>query len=236
MSVAIKWCHSPGIPSYSFRVPSETIHSCMKTVWTVNYCVFYFLFVSFCVDSFLNLPPVGGIGKARVSVLSLVFACSPLVWPEQQVRHHQTGGARTPTASAPPLLLCSLCHPLQQGPQAVWGQWNGAWIASLPAPFCTIHPIPVLCVHSLDLLHQPSSSATATSCLLPILLLPSCPCPAPAIGVQHTNQSVLHWERLWGGHGAEAGPVGESGWSSATAVEWVSGAPLSQKTSRSFYF
>lgn len=32
-----------------------------------------------------------------------------------------------------------------------------------------------------------------------------------------------------GGHGAEAGPVGESGWSLAPAVEWVSGILSSQQ-------
>lgn len=174
-----------------------------------------------------------------------VFACFFLMWPEQQVRHHQTSGPHASAASAPPLPLRSLCLLLQQGPQGLGGLWNGAPIASLPIPRCAVHPVPVLCVHSLLLLHQsPSSSSSSSrpSCLLPILLrlllphLPPCPCPTPTVGVQHTDQPVLHWERLWGGHGAEAGPVGESGRSPASAVKWVSGAPFSREMSHSFLF
>lgn len=220
MRVAIKFTW------YTLFVPSETMHT--SAAWKR---------FELWVNMFSSLDSLGFTlivflsrrwSMSCISVVSLVFACSPLVWPEQQVRHHQTSGPHTPTASAPPLLLCPFRPPLQQGPQAVWGLRNGARITSLPASFCAVYSLPVLCLHSLRLLHQPPSSscsAAATSCLLPILLLPTRPCPAPAISVQHTNQSVLHWERLWGGHGAEEGPVGESGRSPASAVEWVSGAP-----------
>lgn len=223
--------------SLCIGVPSETIHT--FRAWTV-WSFFNLLFVKsfFYYFNFASWSPIVRVA----SFFPFVFACSPLMWSEQQVRHHQTGGPHTPTASAPPLLLWPLHPALQQGPQAIRGLRNGASIASLPAPIRPIHPIPVVCVYALGLLHQPSSSTSAT-CLVPVLLLglllpllPPCPGPSPAVGVQHTHQPVLHWECLWGGDGAEAGPVGESGWSPTSAVKWVSCAPPSQQTSRPFYF
>lgn len=152
------WTHDRSSKMVSFtwytlliRVPSETIRT--FPAWK-PFGVFFCLVVFKYFLNFVIWSPGGVIGIVCVVFLffPFVLACSPLVGPERQVRHHQTGGPHTPTVPAPPLLLWPLFPP-QQGPQAVWGLWNGAWIASLPVPICTFHSIPILCVFSLGLLH-----------------------------------------------------------------------------------